>query len=189
MKINYIEIDDKKGCLFNPCPINEQTEIKSSNLRDLIPVVRQQFYFGVEVVPICELKTLWVKRYLMRLINRGSLNDSEYLAMQILTEELIYIEKKMQKHEKARLYKMMVLQFPRALKAIARRSEIGHEKYADIDQDWQGFTITPIEQYQDAIIRHLMNDGESHETELDHAAAVAWNAIAILELKLREKDV
>ena len=95
----------------------------------------------------------------------------------------------MQKHEKPRLFKTIFKQFPRALKAIAQRSEIGHKKYADIDQDWQGFTITPIEQYEDAIIRHLMNDGEPGETELDHAAAVAWNAIAILELKLREKDV
>ena len=70
--------------------VDVQTAIKSGSLRDLMPVIRQQFCFGVEVVPICELKTLWVKRYLMRLLNKGALNDVEHLEMLILTEELLY---------------------------------------------------------------------------------------------------
>ena len=91
------------------------------------------------------------------------------------------------KSEKSKLFKTLVVQFPLAFKAIAKRSELGHIKYADIDQDWQGFTVTPIEDYQNALLRHLMLDGEPQETELDHLAAVAWNAIAILELKLRNE--
>ena len=94
----------------------------------------------------------------------------------------------MTKAEKPRLYQTLVKQFPRAIVAVASRSEFGHKKYADIDQDWQGFTVTPIEQYRDAHIRHTMELGDEGETELDHAIAVAWNALAILELKLRNEN-
>lgn len=83
---------------------------------------------------------------------------------------------------------MLVLQFSKALKAVAQRSEVGHKKYADIDQDWQGFTRIPHESYQDAILRHLIQDGEPDETELDHLAAVTWNALALLEIKLRQHE-
>ena len=94
------------------------------------------------------------------------------------------------KSEKPKLFNTIFKQFPRAIKAIAERSELGHKKYADIDQDYQGFTRTPnaFEEYQNAVIRHLMQDGEPEETELDHLKAVAWNAIAILEIKLRENE-
>jgi len=96
----------------------------------------------------------------------------------------------MKKHEKPRMFKTIVEQFPLAIKSVAKRSELGHEKYSDIDQDWQGFTKFPIEQYEDALVRHLMQDGEENETELDHLAALAWNTLAILELKLRnEKEI
>lgn len=79
----------------------------------------------------------------------------------------------------------IVKQFPNALQAVAERCAIGHIKYADIDQDYQGFTRFPEEEYQNAIVRHLMELGEPDETELDHLKAVAWNALALLELKLR----
>lgn len=92
------------------------------------------------------------------------------------------------KAAKVKLFTTLVKQFPLAFKAVAKRSMIGHEKYADIDQDWQGFTVTPVEEYQNAIVRHLMLDGEERETELDHLSAVAWNALALLELKLRDVE-
>lgn len=90
------------------------------------------------------------------------------------------------KQDKSKLFIMLTKQFPLALKAIQKRCEVGHIKYAHIDQDYQGFTRTPYEEYPDAIIRHLMQDGEPEETELDHLSAVAWNAVAMLEIKLRE---
>lgn len=96
---------------------------------------------------------------------------------------------KIKKHEKPRVFNTLVKQFPLAFKAVAGRSELGHKKYLDIDQDWQGFTRLPIEQYEDALVRHLMQDGEPEETELDHLTALAWNALAILERKLREQNV
>jgi hypothetical protein len=95
-----------------------------------------------------------------------------------------------EKQEKPKLFNTLVLQFPRAFKAIAHRCAVGHVKYAKIDEDYQGFTRTPnaFEEYQNAIIRHLMQDGEPEETELDHLSAVAWNAVAMLEIKLRMKN-
>lgn len=94
----------------------------------------------------------------------------------------------MNNSEKPKLFKTIVLQFPKALKAVAKRSELGHKKYADIDQDWQGFTRMPHDVYEDKIIRHMMQDGEPNETERDHLAALAWNALALLEIKLRQHE-
>jgi hypothetical protein len=94
----------------------------------------------------------------------------------------------MNNSEKPRLFKTIIIQFPKALKAVAKRSELGHKKYVDIDQDWQGFTRTPYEVYEDKIIRHMMQDGEENETELDHLAALAWNTLALLEIKLRKHE-
>lgn len=76
-------------------------------------------------------------------------------------------------------------QFPKALEAVTERCAIGHIKYADIDQDYQGFTMFPEDEYQNAIMRHLMELGEPDETELDHLKALAWNVLALLEIKLR----
>lgn len=99
------------------------------------------------------------------------------------------VEELQKKADKVKLFTVLVKQFPLAFKAVAQRSQLGHEKYADIDQDWQGFTVTPVEEYQNAIVRHIMLDGEPHETELDHLAATAWNALALLEIKLRNAEI
>jgi len=93
----------------------------------------------------------------------------------------------MKAQDKPKLYKMIVEQFPNALKCVGERSQLGHVKYADIDSDWQGFSRLPVEEYENALIRHLMRLGEEGETELDHLSALAWNALAILEIKMRIK--
>lgn len=90
--------------------------------------------------------------------------------------------------KKPRLHNMMAKQFTLALIEVAKRSQIGHEKYYEIDTDWQGFTRTPIEDYEDAQIRHLLGIGEPEETDLDHLTANAWNALAKLELYLRDRN-
>jgi hypothetical protein len=47
-----------------------------------------------------------------------------------------------------------------------------------------------INRYTDAMLRHMLEEFSGHdhdeETELLHAAHTAWNALAILELKLRK---
>lgn len=90
----------------------------------------------------------------------------------------------MKKQDKPKVY-LPLKQFKLALVEVAKRSELGHIKYADIDQDYEGFTRTPIEGYQNALVRHLMELGEPGETKLDHLGALAWNALALLEMELR----
>jgi len=96
--------------------------------------------------------------------------------------------KQLSKADKPKLFIPIVKQFKLSLMKIAERSNIGHVKYADIDQDWEGFTRFPIEYYQDALMRHLFQEGESHETEIDHLTALAWNALVLLERKLRHEN-
>lgn len=77
--------------------------------------------------------------------------------------------------------------FPRALCEVANVSEVGARKYS-----WKGWESVPdgVVRYGDAIGRHLLAQGfEAYDkdTGLLHAAQVAWNALARLELILREK--
>ncbi len=82
--------------------------------------------------------------------------------------------------------------FPRALTAVADVSERGAKKYS-----WKGWETVPngIERYGAALGRHLLFDPFATDDGLGglglsvlHAAQVAWNALARLELILRELD-
>lgn len=79
--------------------------------------------------------------------------------------------------------------FPLAIAAVAGVSEIGARKYT-----WRGWESVPdgVQRYNDALARHLLQEGpHAVTTDLDtgalHAAHVAWNALAVLELLLREQ--
>lgn len=77
--------------------------------------------------------------------------------------------------------------FPRALLAVGVVATAGAAKYSD--HGWlsvkDGFA-----RYTDALNRHILDesiDGEiDPETGLNHAAQVAWNALARLEILLRK---
>ena len=79
--------------------------------------------------------------------------------------------------------------FPRALRLVSFVSLVGARKYA-----WKGWEKVPdgVNRYSDALGRHLL--AESIEGPLDtdtqqlHAAQVAWNALARLELYVRELE-
>jgi hypothetical protein len=80
--------------------------------------------------------------------------------------------------------------FPRALRAIAELSTIGARKYS-----WKGWASVSdgIHRYGDALGRHeLQIEDDFTRTDPDtgvlEATAVAWNAMARLELILREKS-
>ncbi|MEY4333499.1 MAG: hypothetical protein RLZZ196_2242 [Bacteroidota bacterium] len=85
-------------------------------------------------------------------------------------------------------YTVLNTQFPFAIREVVKRSLQGHEKYEKGD-DWDNwFRIGEqrgIASYENALLRHLFKDGE--DNELEHDVAVAWNAIARLEYKLRKK--
>ncbi len=80
--------------------------------------------------------------------------------------------------------------FSRALLEVGKVGTYGAKKYTD-----NGWMEVPNggERYTDALMRHLLSDfaGEERDqdTELLHAAHAAWNALARLELKLREARV
>lgn len=79
--------------------------------------------------------------------------------------------------------------FARALLAVSAVGTYGAAKYTD-----DGWTSAPDGQqrYTDAMLRHWLMEsfGESRddETGLLHAAHFAWNALARLDLMLREAD-
>lgn len=93
---------------------------------------------------------------------------------------------------KAPAYRGLVQYFPRALLAVSRVSDKGAEKYT-----WNGWETVEngYARYSDALIRHELYKGIQgdfdEESGLLHDAHIAWNALARLELKLREmeKDV
>ena len=82
---------------------------------------------------------------------------------------------------------LLVQDFPRALTAVAWVSTFGAAKYAA--HSWK---LVPRagERYEDALHRHILAQasGEVNDPEsgLPHAAHVAWNALALLELQLRK---
>ena len=80
--------------------------------------------------------------------------------------------------------------FPRALSAVAELSTIGAKKYS-----WRGWEAVPngIHRYGDAMGRHeLRIEGDysrrDNDTGVLEATAVVWNALARLELILKELE-
>ena len=76
--------------------------------------------------------------------------------------------------------------FANALEEVVRVGTFGAEKYSD--HGWV-HVVDGEARYTDAMLRHLIKEwmGEAldPDTDLCHAAQVAWNALARLELMLR----
>ena len=76
--------------------------------------------------------------------------------------------------------------FQRALLEVTKVAEYGAKKYSE-----NGWEHVPdgYNRYSDAMLRHYLTNSElDDESELLHDAHAAWNAIARLELKLREAE-
>lgn len=77
--------------------------------------------------------------------------------------------------------------FSRALQEVGKVGTYGATKYSD-----NGWMKVPDgkARYSDALLRHLMTEAageqDDRDTGLRHAAHAAWNALARLELMLRE---
>lgn len=83
---------------------------------------------------------------------------------------------------------LMIHDFAKALLAVAEVTTYGAMKYSE-----SGWKCVPkgIKRYRDARMRHiLMGDIEELDAEsgLMHDAHVAWNALAILQMKLERKN-
>lgn len=86
------------------------------------------------------------------------------------------------------LYRGLFDYFPRALSAVAKVSAAGARKYS-----WKGWIDVPdgVGRYSDALLRHLAMEPIEFldaDTNCEHAAQVAWNSLARLELILKEKE-
>jgi len=87
---------------------------------------------------------------------------------------------------KAPVMRGVLRYFPRALTAVAEVSGFGAAKYT-----WGGWESVPdgIERYGDALARHALIDGPDAQSGLLHAAHAAWNALARLELILKQQEI
>ena len=89
---------------------------------------------------------------------------------------------------KSAMYQGLLAYFPRACEQVAAVSAFGATKYA-----WKSWESVPkgIERYSDALVRHLTREGAGETKDSDsgflHASHVAWNALARLELLLKEQ--
>lgn len=78
--------------------------------------------------------------------------------------------------------------FSRALEEVAKVGTAGAKKYTR--GGWQSVDNGP-QRYTDALWRHLLKHGRElrdEDTGCFHLAQVAWNALATLELALREAE-
>lgn len=96
---------------------------------------------------------------------------------------------------KAPIVRGAINYFPRAIAAVALLSLYGANKYT-----WKGWKSVPdgYSRYSDALGRHLVKEETEGDWDLEvrsdpkypaeilHATQVAWNALARLELKLRD---
>lgn len=91
-------------------------------------------------------------------------------------------------HGKAPLRRGLLEYFPRACLEVAKISAFGAAKYT-----WKGWQDVPdgINRYGDADLRHICRAAIEGEIDPDsgfsHKAHEAWNALAVLELFLREE--
>lgn len=90
---------------------------------------------------------------------------------------------------KPKVIKGFLSYFPRAIISVSNISEFGAEKYA-----WNSWKSVNdgVERYQEAGARHLLESfisgPEDKDSELLHLSHQAWNAMASLELYLKEKE-
>jgi hypothetical protein len=90
---------------------------------------------------------------------------------------------------KAPIMQGVLQYFPRAINAVSMVSLVGAKKYA-----WKGWESVPdgVNRYGDALGRHILAENIEGPVDADtqqlHAAQQAWNALARLELILRESE-
>lgn len=83
---------------------------------------------------------------------------------------------------KLNIYSLFIQYFPDAIKEVTKVSIYGANKYTPFG--WKKVT-NGFTRYTDALLRHLLEETKETidpETNLLHAAQVAWNALARLQL-------
>lgn len=87
---------------------------------------------------------------------------------------------------------LLFTQFPKALEAVAKCSEYGHEKYKETDSDFLNFKRVDggSKAYADAGLRHrtFPKGTTDIDSQLPHAFHICWNALAELQLWIEENE-
>ena len=93
---------------------------------------------------------------------------------------------------KPRIWEFVLGYFPNAIKAVAEVSEYGAKKYTSMG--WSTVPDGPV-RYTEALIRHAVDEAEAYnwgppeayvdQSGLWHDMQEAWNALAKLELRIR----
>ena len=92
--------------------------------------------------------------------------------------------------DKSPVYQGFIKYFPRAIEQVANISKFGYEKYGT----WGGWLDVDdgLNRYMDAKCRHMIDEAKGEDCASDskllHAAHEAWNAMAKLELLMRERE-
>lgn len=96
--------------------------------------------------------------------------------------------------DKLPYYTVLFKQFPLALQEVMRCSKAGNNKYHETDEDWMNFSRVDNAEirYRNAMLRHMSEYGSVEDMEeyggMTHEGAVVWNALADLEVNLRNKN-
>lgn len=84
---------------------------------------------------------------------------------------------------------LVLLGFSRALAAVSAVGTYGANKYTD--NGWMQVS-NGVNRYTDAMLRHILSEASGElkdkDTELLHAAHAAWNALARLDLMIRDSE-
>lgn len=90
------------------------------------------------------------------------------------------------KLEMSRLFE----QFPDALQAIVLCSTYGAKKYKETDV-WDNFKKVPggSKTYEDALVRHFLDDKFDKDSGMPHLFHRAWNALSALQLWIEEEGI
>ena len=84
---------------------------------------------------------------------------------------------------------LVLLGFARALQEVGKVGTYGANKYTD--NGWVE-VLDGVPRYTDAMLRHLLREATGEErdpdNDLHHAAHLAWNALARLDLTLRQAE-
>ena len=92
------------------------------------------------------------------------------------------------KLDQGKLMAGILQQFPRALTAVLKVATFGANKYSR--GGWQ-YVEKGFERYSDAMMRHYLKEPLEDfdpDSDMPHEWHLAWNALARLEFKLKEKE-
>lgn len=128
----------------------------------------------------CKQHLEWLKS-----VKKNAVNKARQEKVKKVLDDMVG-KKESQTVEKAPIFTYCKVN-KNAIEALSLRALYGHIKYKETDSDWQNFTRVPNAdfEYSNSQFRHALDIGE--EDEETHLIASAWNAVARLELYLRNK--